>query len=386
MNMGIQPQLPQPNGFGVFGNDQMLRQNFRPSIRDLSDQYELMREEEYRQAKSEGRALPPDVGNRKQYWIQEQLRGIQPGSKSEMGKARIANTGPAPWKIPPRAPLETGPGVTATGGIPDMEWGLREERKRQTDKILNMSEQDFNKWLGSQSTGPGSWGAAMIQARRRQQSGIPPGAVQVPPSWSEKGWTKGGWKLPDGTMWDPSMGPAPEPRKYPWSSGEPAPERDWEAIRDFHRTLGMRGGKFKELNVNKALKYPDMLNQSFGNSLTLTNLSPKMRADLESQGFKFKTWDETKFPGMNKLGDGKLGIVEFDSAVDAFKAIEKLKAAGVGFEVQPVAEGPLARGYDRVMSDAQQKFPEPTPKKQELKKETKVSKETNKVLTKALFG
>jgi hypothetical protein len=273
--------MPQPNGFGVFGNDQMLRQN-------------LM-----------------------------------------------------------------GAGVTATGGLPDMEWGLREERKRQTDKILNMSEQDFGKWLGSQSTGPGSWGAEMIQARRRQQSGIPPGAIQVPPSWSEKGWTKGGWKLPDGTMWDPSMGPAPKPREYPWSSPKEAPKKDWFAINDFLKTVGF-GSNFR---VDQALEYPDMVNESFTRDISIEGLTPKMKAQLEKAGYKVKTSDSA--PGY--------GSIKFESGVGALQGYKKLKELGIEGKVNKIPN-------IVAMKDSQvSKAPEPA-------KETKVSKETNKVLTKALFG
>ena len=129
------------------------------------------------------------------------------------------------------------------------------------------------------------------------------------------------------------------PRQFEWrGSGQPAPEKDWEAITDFKRFIGMSGGKFKDIDVQKALKFPDMVNQSFGKSLTVTNITPELRASLERQGLKFKTWDEKLFPNMNNLGGGKLGILEFESGVGAFQNFEKLKSLGAEVEVSPFAQ------------------------------------------------
>jgi hypothetical protein len=249
--------------------------------------------------------------------------------------------------------LET-PGLGGPGPMRDMESGLREEQKRQNDILMNMSEQDFNAWLNSTGGGgaPGSAGAAMIEARRRKAGGIPPGAVSVANKegsfsrWQMPGgevWEtngKGGWRKArggenSGILQDP-WGAAPqvkEPRKFEWNSGGgSAQERDWEAIMDFQRTIGM--GRKGTLNVEKALQYPDMVNQSVAKNLTVKNLTPELKASLEAKGFKFKTWDEKLFPGMNKLGDGKLGVIEFGSGVDAMKSLAALKAAGADTDLE----------------------------------------------------
>lgn len=125
------------------------------------------------------------------------------------------------------------------------------------------------------------------------------------------------------------------PRQFSWRQGEKAPERDWEAIMDFQKFVGSKPGPYIEgkgrtinFDVDKALKNPGMVNESFAKNLTVTNLTPELRASLEAKGFKFKTWDEKLFPNMNKLGDGKLGVIEFGSAVDAVKSLAALKAAG----------------------------------------------------------
>jgi hypothetical protein len=82
----------------------------------------------------------------------------------------------------------------------DMEWGIREEQKRQNDILMNMSEQDFNAWLNSTGGGgaPGSVGAAMIEARRRKAGGIPPGAVSV----ANKEGSFSRWQMPGGEVWE----------------------------------------------------------------------------------------------------------------------------------------------------------------------------------------
>jgi len=290
---------------------------------------------------------------------------------SEAAKAPNATTPGTPTVM--KAPDATAPqpalgqdnlGTPETRGglgpMRDMEWGIREEGKRIREKLLNLSEQDFNNWLNSDGGGgrPGSLGAEMITARRRKRAGIPPGAVSIP----NTDGSFGRYKMPDGEVWEtngqggwrkPQRGgqylqddwvSAPvvkEPRKFSWREGEKAPERDWEAIMDFQKFVGSKPGPYIEgkgrtinFDVDKALKNPDMVNQSFAKNLTVTNLTPELRASLEAKGFKFKTWDEKLFPNMNKLGDGKLGIIEFGSAVDAVKSLAALKAAGADTNMQ----------------------------------------------------
>ena len=131
------------------------------------------------------------------------------------------------------------------------------------------------------------------------------------------------------------------PRQFEWRQGEQAPQRDWEAILDFQKFVGSKPGPYVEgkgrtinLDVDKALQNPGMVNESFAKNLTVTNLTPELRSSLEAKGFKFKTWDEKLFPNMNKLGDGKLGIIEFGSAVDAMKSLAALKAAGAATNME----------------------------------------------------
>ena len=264
------------------------------------------------------------------------------------------------------------PGLGGPGPMRDMEWGIREEGKRIREKLLNLSEQDFNNWLNSDGGGgrPGSMGAEMIAARRRKAAGIPPGAVSI----ANKDGSFSRWKMPGGEVWETNgqggwrkprpggqylqdeWGSAPEvkvkePRKFSWREGEQAPQRDWEAILDFQKFVGSKPGPYVEgkgrtinLDVDKALKNPGMVNESFAKNLTVTNLTPELRSSLEAKGFKFKTWDEKLFPNMNKLGDGKLGIIEFGSAVDAMKSLAALKAAGAATNMEGLRESPY-RGF-----------------------------------------
>lgn len=197
---------------------------------------------------------------------------------------------------------------------------------KEIERIMNMSDQEFFRWKDTQGGGdrPGSWGQAMLQARQRAKAGIPPGAVRVPDQWMEgKGWIKGGWRLPGGQMWDPSKGPAPEPRRFPWSTPQEAPKKDWEAIEDFKQTIGYRRGQIS--NIKKALEYPDMVNQAIGGSVTITNLTPELLSSLKSQGYDIKTFDFDK--------TGKLGSIKFGSGVEALNALEKLKATGAVTEL-----------------------------------------------------
>ena len=250
-------------------------------------------------------------------------------------------------------------------------WGFREEQKRIREKLLNLSEQDFNNWLNSDGGGgrPGSMGAEMIAARRRKAAGIPPGAVSI----ANKDGSFGRYKMPGGEVWETNgqggwrkprpggqylqdeWGSAPEvkePRKFSWREGEQAPQRDWEAILDFQKFVGSRPGPYVEgkgrtinLDVDKALKNPGMVNESFAKNLTVTNLTPELRSSLEAKGFKFKTWDEKLFPNMNKLGDGKLGIIEFESAVDAMKSLAALKAAGAATNMEGFSDARNMKFY-----------------------------------------
>lgn len=246
--------------------------------------------------------------------------------KSELKNVFVQPVGGAMNQTPAQSPspaqlnFDKKPG----GGLLDMEWGIRQQQRQETDRLLNMSDQEFNQWLQqNQSNRPGGWASQIQTMRNRKKAGIPPGAVPVPDQWMEgKGWIKGGWRLPGGQIWDPSKGPAPEPRTFPWNTPQEAPKKDWEAIDSFLQTVNFRKG----INVNRALQYPDMVNQSISGNITIKNLTPALKTSLESQGYKIKTYDFDK--------TGNLGSINLGSGVEALNALEKLKAAGADTELQ----------------------------------------------------
>jgi hypothetical protein len=226
----------------------------------------------------------------------------------------------------------------------DMEEGLRQEelrRQKQAEIIANMPGPERARWLQSQPDGGSMWKGYLAKIADRKYRESRPKTIDELIK-----------EVPYETRGNPDVKFAPaaqvERRKFPWREGEKAPERDWEAILDFQKFVGSKPGPYIEgkgrtinFDVDKALKNPGMVNESFAKNLTVTNLTPELRASLEAKGFKFKTWDEKLFPGMNKLGDGKLGIIEFGSAVDAVKSLAALKAAGADTNM----EGLRGKGY-----------------------------------------
>jgi len=132
----------------------------------------------------------------------------------------------------------------------------------------------------------------------------------------------------------------PQPRRqFPWSTPQPKPEKDWEAIEDFKTTIGMRGGKFQSININRALQYPDMIDQAFGGSLTITNLTPELKSSLEAQGFTVNVPDY--------LAGKNLGTVRFGSGSQAFQSYDKLKSLGSEIQVQPFTHASFDKVYNR---------------------------------------
>jgi hypothetical protein len=307
-----------------------------------------------------------------------------PGTPAVMGSPDATAPKPIPTVGEGRARMDldqfdaTSPDLMSSSRRPGKPGSMDmvEESRRRIQEIVDLPDDQYAKWLEeNRSNRPGGMDQVVGQMRARKKAGIPPGAVQIPHSHQgQSGWDPNGgaWKMPNGSIWETDgkggwrekgflskykeFGPPPsgsqvEPRKFSWREGEKAPERDWEAILDFQKFVGSEPGPYIEgkgrtinLDVDKALKNPGMVNESFAKNLTVTNLTPELRSSLEAKGFKFKTWDEKLFPGMNKLGDGKLGIVEFGSAVDAMKSLAALKAAGADTNMEGLKQGP-ARGF-----------------------------------------
>jgi hypothetical protein len=117
------------------------------------------------------------------------------------------------------------------------------------------------------------------------------------------------------------------PRQFEWRQGQQAPQRDWEAILDFQNFVGMRSGRTRDINVDKALQNPGMADQSFGGSLTLKQVTPEMIAALKAEGYNVEQADYMK--------NAKLGMLKTGSGSAALNLYKTLKAKGYDLEIQP---------------------------------------------------